>query len=308
MPDLVGDTCPLCEHSSAEIVYRNCRNRRAGLAGRYDVLRCRNCRSAFLSPKPSAETLGAFYARGYHSHRNHAVSRGRLFAAVKALCLFPYRLRFGREGVAFSPFGRKRFLDIGCGTGEYLESMRALGWACFGCDVSEAALSVARARLPHASLHAEKLEHLDFQPASFEAASLWHTLEHFENPLKTMACVHNLLGPGGLVALAVPNLESLEARILGMRWIEIDIPGHLFFFSVRTIRALLEKVGFECLSIRPQVHPSTVSDSVGFLLDDLLGAKEAHQRMHLYYLLYPLTVASYLVGNWGCIEVVARKR
>ena len=69
--------------------------------------------------------------------------------------------------------------------------------------------------------------------------------------------------------------------------------------------SLMERAGLKCSRIRPQVHPSTVSDAVDFFLDDLQGRERSRQRMFLYYLLFPLTVASYALGNWGCIEVTA---
>src|SRR5207244_4172334 len=65
--------------------------------------------------------------------------------------------------------------------------------------------------------------------------------------------------------------------------------------------------GFKCTGSRPQVHPSTVSDSLDFCLDDLWGVKESRQRKWLYYMLFPLTAASYALGNWGCIELAAVK-
>ena len=70
---------------------------------------------------------------------------------------------------------------------------------------------------------------------------------------------------------------------------------------------LLEKAGFKCTGSRPQVHPSTVSDSLDFCLDDLWGVKESRQRKWLYYMVFLVTAASYALGNWGCIELAAVK-
>ena len=298
--------CAICGGNGAEPVYKNLRNRREGLEGSYDLLRCIGCGLAFLSPRPSSQTLSAMYSGNYHSHTINT-ERGWPFKAIKWLCLLPYRLRFGSEAGTFLPFGGGRVLDIGCGTGDYLAAMSALGWQCFGCEVSEAALTVAHRRLPQATLYHGTLDEIPVERDSFEVVTLWHTLEHLEDPLKALKRIRDLLVTDGRLLVALPNIDSLEAKVFGRRWLEMDIPGHLFYFSLETLRMLLEKAGFKCTGSRPQVHPSTVSDSLDFCLDDLWGVKESRQRRWLYYMLFPVTAASYALGNWGCIELAAVK-
>ncbi len=305
--EALAGICTICRDGRGVPLYRNCRSRRAGLAERFDLMRCQGCGVVFLFPRPTAETLVAFYSGEYPSHIVPATRAGHLLRFIKKLCLLPYRLRFGDEGGTSLPFGEGRLLDVGCGIGDYLTAMAPLGWECFGCDVSEPALKVARSRLPKATLVCGTLEECAFQPASFAAVTLWHTLEHLEDPLGTLEHVYRLLVPDGRLVLATPNIASLEARMLGSRWAGIDVPFHLFIFSVETLRALVKKAGFECTRLRPQVHPSTVSDALDFYLDDLLRVKQWRQRMLLYYLLYPATAISYVLGNWGCLELTAVK-
>ncbi|MBI3318637.1 MAG: class I SAM-dependent methyltransferase [Candidatus Omnitrophica bacterium] len=251
--------------------------------------------------------LLSIYSGEYHSHAAVPGAQRGGFRVLKALCLFPYRLRFGNAEGTFSPFGEKRLLDIGCGTGDFLAAMAKKGWRCFGCDVSPRALEIARRKLPSAAFHCGRWEEAPFGRGPFEAITLWHTLEHLPDPLEALKSCRGLLAAGGRLVVAVPNLQSFEANLLGARWMEIDIPGHFFFFSHKTLTDLLERAGFRVVRIRPQVHPSTVSDSFDFILDDLLGRRRSRQRRWLYLLLFPLTAVSYAFGNWGCIEVTARK-
>ena len=291
------EACSICGDTRKEIVYRDCRCRRRSLSERFDLFRCLGCGVAYLYPQPSLELLSWLYYGEYQSHSASGQPVGGFLKAIRALCMVPYRLRFGREDGYLSPFGESRLLDIGCGTGDYLATMAKRGWQCLGCDVSGPALSLARRKVPNATLYHGRTEDLPFQPNSFEAVSLWHALEHLEDPPGVLRYIHDLLVPGGTMIIAVPNIDSWEARVLGKRWVEIDIPGHLHFFSRTTLSALLERMGFECVRVRPQIHPSTVSDSLGFFLDDLLGVKRARQRMLFYYVLFPLSVASCALGN-----------
>ena len=292
--------------SRGELMYSGLKSRRAALNERYDLFRCVTCDLVFLSPRPARRLLTDIYSGPYHSHTVVTERRG-LFKVIKTLCLLPYRLRFGLETGTFPPFGGSRVLDIGCGTGDYLAAMSALGWQCFGCEVSEAALTVARRRVPEATLYHGTLDEIPLEHDSFEAVTLWHALEHLEDPLKALKRIRDLLVTDGRLLVALPNIDSLEAKVFGRRWLEMDIPGHLFYFSLETLRMLLEKAGFKCAGSRPQVHPSTVSDSLDFCLDDLWGVKQSRQRKWLYYMLFPVTAASYALGNWGCIELAAVK-
>lgn len=299
--------CGICREAKSRLVYANCRDRRGRAVGRFEVRRCEACGVAFLWPRPAREVLEELYSRNYQSHSVSGAAPGQLFRTAKTLSLLPYRARFGVEGVLFPPFGQARLLDIGCGTGEYLAAMARCGWRSSGCDISDAALAQARLKLPYAQFYRGALEDLPFGPGSFEVVSLWHTLEHLPDPRNALERVYWLLVPGGRVIIATPNLDSVEAYLLGVRWAEIDIPGHLFFFSKASLHALVRETGFDVISVRPQVHPSSVSDAVDFLLDDLLGIARLRQRRLLYYALFPLTAMSYVLGNWGCIELIATK-
>jgi SAM-dependent methyltransferase len=273
----------------------------------FDLLQCHSCSIVFLFPFPSEALLTAMYAHGYHSHVNAAPTSNCLFRAIRYGCLLPYRLRYGSQTGTFAPFGQGRLLDVGCGTGDYLVTMASLGWKCSGIDVSETALSLAHGKVPGAKLHRGTVENAPFPRQGFEVVTLWHTLEHLPDPLKALDRIHDLLAPAGRLLVAVPNIDSFEAKVLGSHWLEMDIPGHLYYFSLKTLRTLLEKAGFKCAQSRPQIHPSTVSDSLDFYLDDLLGVRQSRQRRWLYYMLFPLIAASYAFGNWGCIELAAVK-
>ena len=103
-------------------------------------------------------------------------------------------------------------LDVGCGRAVLLAALAGLGAECHGLeregfdsgDVSGAV-----------SMHLGAVESLPFQPGSFQLVILWHVLEHLERPGKTLHQLAELLSPGGLMAIAVPNIDSLQARWFG---------------------------------------------------------------------------------------------
>jgi SAM-dependent methyltransferase len=77
--------------------------------------------------------------------------------------------------------------------------------------------------------------------------SLWHVLEHLDDPGPALAHVASLLQPGGLLLVGVPNLASAQARLGRDRWFHLDLPRHRTHFTPAGLRALLERHGFEIL-------------------------------------------------------------
>src|SRR5437773_1516979 len=133
--------CRACGNGQLSVLYRNCATRRGPCRLQFDLLQCQACRIVFLFPLPSEALLTAIYSQDYHSHINMSPTSNCLFRAIRSVCLWPYRLRYGSETTTFKPFRQGRLLDVGCGAGDYLAAMSSLGWECSGIDVSEAALN-----------------------------------------------------------------------------------------------------------------------------------------------------------------------
>jgi 2-polyprenyl-3-methyl-5-hydroxy-6-metoxy-1,4-benzoquinol methylase len=75
----------------------------------------------------------------------------------------------------------------------------------------------------------------------FDVIAMWHCLEHFHAPWKILAQAARLLKPGGVMLIAIPNIESYEFSKLGSRWTHIDAPRHLYFFPMEGLKKMLQK-------------------------------------------------------------------
>src|SRR5262249_42694154 len=134
-------------------------------------------------------------------------------------------------------------LDFGCGSGVFLEMMQKEGWDVTGLDVSEKVAERVSDRLEAPVLYGT-LPHPELKPASFDAITMWHALEHVHNPLCVLRAAKKLLAPGGQLHIAVPNIGSLAFHCFGQSWFGLELPRHLSHFSQITLRALLNRVGF----------------------------------------------------------------
>jgi SAM-dependent methyltransferase len=136
-----------------------------------------------------------------------------------------------------------RLLDVGAGRGRFVLSARAAGWDATGIEPSERGVSAAvaaGARVERAGI-AQAVRDTD----SIEVVTLWHVLEHLDDPLSGLGRIASWLRPGGTLLVGVPNLDSWQARIGGARWYHLDVPRHRVHFTVAGIEALLVRGGFQ---------------------------------------------------------------
>lgn len=195
----------------------------------------------FTSPAPSAMASGEFYnTEGADYYLSPAKLAGD-YAPVR----YARELRLFRE---FCPRGR--VLDVGCGSGGFLFQLRQR-WPhdheLLGTDVSGAPLDYAESRgVPVA--RGSFLE-LHFGEHPFDAITFWAVVEHLARPKAFLQKAHSLLKPGGLCIVLVPNLRSLAARLLGVKYRYV-YPQHLNYFSATTLTRLGETVGFQIVAKR----------------------------------------------------------
>jgi 2-polyprenyl-3-methyl-5-hydroxy-6-metoxy-1,4-benzoquinol methylase len=158
-----------------------------------------------------------------------------------------YRVeRFGQERVglmaACLPKDRRpRYLDVGCSTGFVVEAAAGKGWEAVGIDLNPSAIEFGRSR--GLDLRAVSLEEAGFAPGSFDAVSLFDVIEHLFDPLRTLRAAIDLLAPGGILFLYVPNYDSASRLLMGTHAHFIWPTHHLNYYTPITLSALMERLG-----------------------------------------------------------------
>lgn len=220
-------TCLVCGEARARL--------RWVLVG-HPVYRCAGCGFEFVAPTPSAQQLAEYYDRSYavpleryarYAERNH----GRI-ADLERWC--PQR---------------GRLLEVGASYGHSLAFARARGWQVAGVELSPTAARHARARFRLDVACADVLD-APLAPGSFDAAILWHVLEHTRDPRAQLGRLAELLRPGGVLGLRVPNAAGFGARLAGRAWPWMCPPAHLWYFSPATLSRLLRDCGFTVLEVQ----------------------------------------------------------
>ena len=94
-----------------------------------------------------------------------------------------------------------------------------------------------------------------------------HVLEHLDNPHETITEIKRILKKKGTLIVGIPNTNSTSMKIFGKHWIGLEIPRHLFNYSNKNIRFLLDKNGFKVTKIRYNSRPSQFSVSLMYALN-----------------------------------------
>jgi 2-polyprenyl-3-methyl-5-hydroxy-6-metoxy-1,4-benzoquinol methylase len=149
------------------------------------------------------------------------------------------------------PEGERRVLDIGCGAGDNARILRSLGREVHGVTLSEKEAALARPFFHRLTVADVQTWEPDYPPAFFDAILLSHVIEHLTDPQTTLKRLSKYLRPGGTVYVAAPNVlfwkQRLQFLIGRFDYQDQGILDrtHLRFFTVRTLRELLENAGYE---------------------------------------------------------------
>lgn len=221
--------CVVCGSSARSLLLR---------ADPWTVMRCDGCGLGVLDPRPSREELAGLYRSEYFAERYDEgldPDSGRFARRIGGES---HRVRFVRRLARSGTV-----LDVGCGYGYFLYAMRSAGFSVRGLDVSDWAAGYARNTLGLDVTVADVTEDL-FRPESFNAVTMWHSLEHTTDPHRVVRAARLWLKPGGVLVVDVPNHLGTDARRIGEKWDGWSIPYHFWHFTPETLRRLLAHHGF----------------------------------------------------------------
>lgn len=327
--------CPVCGGERREVLH-------AGLTdgifftapGSWTLHRCLDCRSGFLDPRPERASIGRAYAR-YYTHCGAVRGRPELRLAGARQAVRDGYLN-SRYGYAFAPAWERtgavvarvlpkrrwyadgwvrrlpaprpgaRLLDVGCGEGSFLATMRDAGWAVQGLEPDPAAAEVTRSRgipVEEAPIEAHTLP-----SGSFDALTMSHVLEHVHDPRGALRACRELLRPGGILWLATPNLDARGHARFGPAWIGLDPPRHLCIFTRASLLAALREAGFAVVEVpRDYSAEQTFVESAAVAAgEDPQGPAVSGRRLGPIRTLLADLAARLRPATCEALEVVAR--
>ena len=311
--------CLLCGSARGQVLFRASDRLYRTTTEIFSVVRCGECGLLRLDPQPPLAELHRYYPDNYWFSAGENAA-GRLEEAYRRIVLRDH-VRFVEHALAASAEGGP-LLDAGCGGGLFLGMMRERGHRVLGLDVSPAAAAIAwrRQRVPAVC---GLVTHAPFLNGSCRAVSMFHVVEHLDDPRPHLIAAGRLLEPEGRLIVQVPDAACWQFRLLGQAWNGLDVPRHLFDFRGSDLERLLDSCGFEVIrrkhfSLRD--NPAGFASSVAPALDPMArrvrrirestGGKIARDLLYLAILAaaLPFTVVEAAFGAGSTIMVEARRK
>ncbi|WP_298340749.1 class I SAM-dependent methyltransferase [uncultured Algibacter sp.] len=198
------------------------------------------------TPQPSSEKLPDYYqSEDYISHTD---SKRNLFEKAYHI-VRSISLKKKLNLINSYSSQEKNLLDVGCGTGDFLEIAQQNNWHVTGIEPNEKARNIANKKTNNAVFKTDQL--LKFEPNSFDVITLWHVLEHLPNIEDHISVFKKLLKPKGTLVIAVPNYKSYDAKHYKQFWAAYDVPRHLWHFNKASISKLVSKQSFKVQKVKP---------------------------------------------------------
>lgn len=200
------------------------------------LVRCKRCGLEYLNPRLRADVVIQGYSVGSdETFVSQAAGRERTFA--KSLKLIE-RLRPQRG----------RLLDVGTAGGSFLAVAQRNGWQVDGCEPNRWLCEWAN-RHYGLSIVPGTIFDMDLTDGSFDVVTLWDVLEHTPDPKIVLRECARVLKSGGLLVVNYPDIETSVARLMGRRWVFL-LSVHLYYFTRKTLNAMLGELGFAVVQRR----------------------------------------------------------
>lgn len=222
-------SCPLCEGKESSIAF---------VKEGFPHVKCR-CGMFYVNPILHEERL--------HSYYMDEDSWNLVLSNELQVRLDELKFNYGLDVLESCLERRGRLLDVGAGPGVFLKQALTRGWKVHAVEFNS--VCVAKLKELGIGVTAEPLQQANLEAGSFDVASMWDVLEHIVDPASLLKSLHDLLCPGGLLLISVPNADGLAARILQEKCVVFGGQSHVNFFGANTMRRMLQATGFEILEM-----------------------------------------------------------
>ncbi len=231
------EKCPVCS-SSGFIPYLDTKDYFFTME-EFSISKCNSCGFIFTNPIPELDKIGNYYETdkylSHNSDKQNIISS--IYKKVRGINLK------NKYGLISKYKDNGSILDIGCGTGEFLNYLKSKSWSTLGIEPSDNAREFA---IENYGINVQsELSLSNIPDEEFDIISMWHVLEHVYNLEDRMKTLFRLLKPDGIAFIALPMIDSPDSLTYGKYWAGLDVPRHLYHFSAKSFELLAEKNHFK---------------------------------------------------------------
>lgn len=233
--------CNLCGADDYKIIYKKIDNtEKVSLLDKFSaakgflctdqIVRCNECGLVYINPRTKSDIIIDSTSKG-DDEKYVSQEKGRMETFEKEL---KWLNKYTKKG---------RLLDVGCAAGFFLNVAKKAKWDAQGVEPNKWLANHGKENYG-LKVFAGTLEDAEFKDEEFEVITLWDVIEHMPDPNGSLKEINRIMKPGGTLVVSTPDYSSIFAKIFGRKWWFL-LSHHLFYFTPRTMKMMLEQNGFK---------------------------------------------------------------
>jgi len=255
----MSDICKICNNSINNTLYIAKENM-LGTGDSFEYMECSYCKCIQIVNIPL--NISEYYPKTYYSYQKRneiSLLNSKIKLFLKKKLIEHYFNKFNVLGFLLSikyknPFPwlnerikstKSKILDVGCGSGELLLSMKSCGFD----NISGADPYIEKHINYKCGLQIHKKDLKDLNE-KYDLIMMHHSFEHMPSPLETLIDINNLLNNKGFLIIRVPVASCYAWRKYGINWVQLDPPRHFFLHTTNSIQYICKKSGFELVKVK----------------------------------------------------------
>jgi SAM-dependent methyltransferase len=315
-------SCPICQQNALVQIPQHCTDYLSQET--FSLLKCEAC-GCYITQGLSQALTNDYYGTAYYNSK-----KGKFSPLIENIFRWNHRRN---ASFLYHRFRPKRVLEIGCGRAYILRELKQLGVEVYCLESAGAADWILQNKAINVvSLSDEQENQWPFQPEFFQLIVFWHVFEHLPHPVQALEQATQVLETGHVLCISVPNISSLQARLGLATWFHLDVPRHLFHFSQKGLIELLEKQGYEIMTVTSgdaiqnlfgwfqslaNLFTPNATNTLYRFLQGGRALQTANKKALLIQLLtsilwFPIGLLGYLIeeitGHSGTVTVFAKKK
>lgn len=204
----------------------------------YRYIKCPKCSMVLIDPLPGQQKLKKeVYNKSYFNWQKISFYQRIIYSF--------YLYKDYKTWINSDYKNKGKLLDLGCGEGDFMFQIKRDGWDVYGTELNPFLVKNLKKTFGTDKVFFPNEERLSIRhKAYFDVITLWHVLEHLNEPLNLLKKNKKLLKKNGKIFIEVPNADSYVFHLFGRNYTWLRIPDHLFYYSPSTLRYILKKSGF----------------------------------------------------------------
>lgn len=296
--------CIVCQSNRFEIQHDNLFDREYSVKGIFSFQKCTECGLMIIDPMPSVEDLRSYYPFDYHGFTTS--ERGIVSVLYRIVNLLRFREYIKLAGV------KGRILDVGCADAPYFDLLKkkhpqiSITGVEFKEEIAEKGRKKGRDIITGTIMDIHKKE-------TFDLIIMNNLIEHVTDPAREMKKAYALLKSNGHVLLETPNTDSWDHRIFKKYWGSLHVPRHTYLFSMRSIKQLVDRSGFQIIDSQYILSTDNWALSMQNFLQDYnythckINKGRVWYYKFLLFIFIPLCVIQKMLKKTGAFVITLRK-